>query len=139
MFAAVPQFTQPNESAGEILSSFCYSSIMHSIVSLEIDDTCALPNIFNGHMLYFPKSNQLTHIRITLYYFDYCVCLLTQLGSQLRSLTVSIVYFDNTRYLRICQIPAVSSISFFEISLNSFVDFLPEIKIFLNDNLSQFC
>ena len=136
MFSTAPQFTQPNESAGEILSSFCYSSIMHSIVSLEVDDTCALPSIFNDRMLYFPESNRLTHIRITLYYFDYCVCLLTQIGPQLHSFTVSIVYFDNARYLRIYQIPTVSSISFFEISLNLFVDFLSEIKIFLDDNLS---
>jgi hypothetical protein len=112
---------------------------MHSIVSFELDDTCILPSKFDDRGLYFPQSNQLTHIRITLRYFDYCICLLKQIGSQLHSFSVNIVYANNTRFLRIYQIPTVSNISFLEISLNQFVDFLSKFKIFVNDNLSKFC
>jgi hypothetical protein len=109
---------------------------MHSIVSFELDDACILPSIFDDRGLYFP---QLTHIRITLCYFDHCICLLKQIGSQLHSFAVNIVYVDSTSFLRIYQIPTVSNISFFEISLNQFVDFLSKFKIFVNDNLSEFC
>jgi len=112
---------------------------MHSIVSFELDDACILPSIFDDRGLYFPQSNQLTHIRITLYYFGQCIILLIQIGSQLHSFAVNIVYADNTRFLRIYHIPTVSNISFFEISLNLFVDFLSKFKIFVNNNLSEFC
>jgi hypothetical protein len=135
----VPQFIEPNETASEILSSFCLSSIMHSIVSFELDDACVLPSIFYDRALYFPESNQITHIRITLYYFDYCVTLLKQIGSQLYSFNVTIANFDNARFLRIYQIPTVRNISLFEILLKLFVDFLSKFKIFVNDNLSKFC
>jgi hypothetical protein len=109
---------------------------MRSIVSFELDDACILPNIFDNRELFFPESNELTDIRITLYDFDHCISLLKQLGSKLYSFVVSILYVDGTRRSLIYKIPSVSNISLFQISLNFFLDFLSKVKTFHNDNLS---
>ncbi|CAF4270243.1 unnamed protein product, partial [Rotaria magnacalcarata] len=61
---------------------------MHSIVSLELDDDCILPDIFNEDGLFFRELIHLTHIRITLFRFKHSICLLNQLGSQLCSLAI---------------------------------------------------
>jgi hypothetical protein len=84
---------------------------MRSIVSFELDDDCILPNIFNDRELFFPQSIQLRHIRITLCYFDHCIYLLKQVGPQLYSFIVSILYADDTRIDAISAIPLVSNIS----------------------------
>ncbi|CAF1300487.1 unnamed protein product [Rotaria magnacalcarata] len=65
---------------------------MHSIVSLELDDDCILPDIFNEDGLFFRELIHLTHIRITLFRFKHSICLLNQLGSQLCSLAVNIMF-----------------------------------------------
>jgi hypothetical protein len=65
---------------------------MRSIVSFELDDICILPDVFNNGELFFPQSIQLTHIRIALTRFDHCVHLVSQLGPQLYSFSVNIVY-----------------------------------------------
>jgi hypothetical protein len=109
---------------------------MRSIVSFEFDDACILPNIFADHELFFPQSNQLTHIRITLFYFDHCISLLKQLGSQVYSFTVNILYVDGTKRTLLYKIPSVSNIFLFQISFNLFIDFLSKFKTFDNDNLS---
>ena len=96
------QFIRPNETTSEILSSFCLSRGIDSIVSFELDDVCILPTIFYDRNSYFSQSN-----RITLRYFDHCIFLLKQIGSQLHSFAVNIVHADGTRFLRIYQIPTV--------------------------------
>jgi hypothetical protein len=73
LLSTVPQLVRLNESASEILYTFCFSSIMRSIVSFEIDDTCILPSAFADHASYFLQPNQLTDIRITFQYFNHCV------------------------------------------------------------------
>ncbi|CAF5108719.1 unnamed protein product, partial [Rotaria sp. Silwood1] len=79
---------------------------MRSMVSFELDDDCILPNIFYDRE-FFPQSIQLTHIRITLCYFEDCICLLKQLGQQLDSFIVSIVYVDATELRFMFKIPSI--------------------------------
>jgi hypothetical protein len=64
-----------------------------SIISFELDDDCILTNIFNNDGLFFPESIHLTHIRITLFQFEHCIYLLNQLGSQLCSFVVNVMFF----------------------------------------------
>ncbi len=115
LLSTVPQLVRLNESTSEILYTFCFSPIMRSIVSFEIDDTCILPSTFDDRASYFPQPNQLTDIRITLEHFDHCVSLLKQIGRQLCSLSLNILYVGRARLLTIWQIPTVSDISLFEI------------------------
>jgi len=82
--ATGPHFIRPFESINaRILTRFCSSPLMRSLLSFELDDACILPNVFNGDQLYFPQSIQLTHIQITLCYFEHCTRLLKQLDPQL--------------------------------------------------------
>ncbi|CAF3246221.1 unnamed protein product [Rotaria sp. Silwood2] len=88
----IPEFVQSYDCFGgmQVLSDLRCSSLMRSIVSFELEDDYILPYLFNSDGVFFPQSIQLTHIRITLREFDLCVYLLSQLGSQLCSLTISI-------------------------------------------------
>ncbi len=65
---------------------------MPSIVSFELHDDCILTNIFNDDGLFFPESINLTHIRIILFQFEHCICLLNQFGSQLCSFVVNVMF-----------------------------------------------
>ncbi|CAF1415693.1 unnamed protein product [Rotaria sp. Silwood1] len=94
-------------SNGKILSSFCSSTLIPSIISFELDDDCVLPHVSNDYYLFFPQSIQLSHIQITLCYVDDCICLLKQLGPQLYSLIVSIVYVDSTTTCIISKISLI--------------------------------
>ncbi|CAF0832052.1 unnamed protein product [Rotaria sp. Silwood1] len=108
LHSIVPQFCQLNPTiSSQILSSFDSSPFMGSIVSIEVDDGCMLSNIFYDHELFFPQTNQLTHIQITLCYFNDCICLLTQLGTQLCSFSVSIIYFSSFGKCLIYKIPSI--------------------------------
>jgi hypothetical protein len=90
---------------------------MHSVVSFELDDDCVLQNIFTDE-LFFHQSIHLTDIRITLFEFEQCICLLNQLSSQLSSLTVSVmsVRLRDVRFLS--EMKSVSNVHLFEFSLN---------------------
>ncbi|CAF1371745.1 unnamed protein product [Rotaria sordida] len=102
---------------------------MRSIVSIEVDDGYMLSNIFNDHKVFFPQSNQLTHIRITLCYFEDCVGLLEQLGTQLYLFNVSIVYVNCIEKCLVHKIPSVTNISLSEISFNIIIWILcPNLK-----------
>ncbi|CAF1116750.1 unnamed protein product [Rotaria sordida] len=107
LVSTVPHFVRLNGSGSdEVLYSFCSSILMRSIVSFELDDGCILPNIFYDRE-FFPQSIQLTHIRITLCYFEDCICLLKQLGQQLDSFIVSIVYVDGTELRLMFKISSI--------------------------------
>jgi hypothetical protein len=92
---------------------------MRSIVSFELDDDWFLREIFNDDGLFLPQSIQLTHIRITLHRFEHCVRLLNQLGSQLYSFAVSIIYVYPSGF-DISEIKSVNDISEFQISFIRF-------------------
>jgi hypothetical protein len=108
----IPQFVRLEGSVGDrIISTVRCSTFMRSIVSLELDMYCILPDVMNPDGLFFPQSIQLSHIQITLNEFDDCVHLLTQLGSQLCSFAVSIVDVYVQKADIISQISSVSNIS----------------------------
>lgn len=89
----IPQFVRLEGSIGDrIITTVRCSTFMRSIVSLEVDNDCILPDVMDPDGLLFPLSIQLSHIQVTLNKFGDCVCLLIQLGSQLCSFAVSIVY-----------------------------------------------
>ncbi|CAF1294371.1 unnamed protein product [Rotaria sordida] len=105
----IPQFVQSYDCFGGMqgLSDLHCSSLMRSIVSFELDDDYILPHLMNSDGLFFPQSIQLTHIRITLREFDLCVYLLSQLGSQLCSFAISIL-FVSVHKVNISQIASIS-------------------------------
>ncbi|CAF2904111.1 unnamed protein product [Rotaria sp. Silwood2] len=92
LFSIVPQLVYFDKTEGSrILSVLRCSPLMRSITSFELDDDCMLPDALKDDGLLFAHSSQLTHIRITLCRFDHCIRLLSQLGVQLYSFSVSIV------------------------------------------------
>ncbi|CAF4061155.1 unnamed protein product [Rotaria sordida] len=87
----IPQFVRLEGYIGSrILYTVRCSPLIRSIVSFELDDECILPIVSN------PDE------------FDECVSLLSQLGSQLCSLTISIVYVYVENVDIISQIGSIS-------------------------------
>ncbi|CAF2390754.1 unnamed protein product [Rotaria sp. Silwood2] len=125
LLSIIPQlFRVEGTPRSEILSSFCSSLLMCSIVSFELDDDCILPKIFNVRELFFPHSHQLTHIRITLCYFEHCISLLKQLGSQLYSFSVNIVYVDGTAIRVIYEIPSILCPNLKQLTMTMYYSFV---------------
>ncbi len=111
LYPIIPQSVRQDRYIGSgRLHTIRCSSLMRSIVSFELEDDCVLPDLVISDRLFFPQSIQLTHIRITLNEFNDCVCLLSQLGSQLCSFTISIVYVYVYKVDVISQIGSVSTI-----------------------------
>ncbi|CAF1230576.1 unnamed protein product [Rotaria magnacalcarata] len=105
----IPQFVRIEGSGGNrIISTVRCSTFMRSIVSLELENDCILPNIINPDGLFFPQSIRLSRIQITLNRFGDCVRLLTELGTQLCSFAVSIVHVYLQKADIISQISSIS-------------------------------
>jgi len=101
------------------ICDFRRSRFMLSIISFELDEDCILPYLVNDDDLFFPQSSHLTHIRVTLRHFDDCILLLTQLGSQLHSFAVSLVFTHLRRHSNIIPLLIPVNICFqFSISIN---------------------
>jgi hypothetical protein len=99
LFSNIPQFYVLDKSnAARTLSKFLCSLSVPTIVSFELDDDCVLTNIFNDDGLLFPESIHLTDIRITLFQFEHCICLLNQFGSQLCSFVVNMMFVTVSWY-----------------------------------------
>jgi hypothetical protein len=117
LFSIIPQFLRVDESFGGDILSIISSSFMRSIVSFELDHDYILTDVLNDDGLFFPQSLKLTHIRITLCRFEHCVRLLNQLGSQLCSFSVSIIYV----YIRdsnvLSEMASVNNDSYFKFDL----------------------
>jgi hypothetical protein len=65
---------------------------MHSIISIELDDDCVFAVRLSQEGLFFPQSPHIIHVRVALYGFDDCVRLFNQLGRQLHSLSVKMLF-----------------------------------------------
>jgi hypothetical protein len=91
---------------------------MHSVQSFELDDNCLLAGILDEDQLYFGLATRLTRVRISLSNFSECVYLLNQIGSQLRSFTVTIGSVSDHERKVTREMRSVSSISRFHISMN---------------------
>jgi hypothetical protein len=92
LYSIVPEFVLPPNNLCQMIYTLLCSSIIGSIVSFELDDDFVLPDVLNDDRWSLSQSTQLTHIQITLYYFEHCINLLKQLGSQLCSFTVSVIF-----------------------------------------------
>ncbi|UJR11549.1 hypothetical protein I4U23_015729 [Adineta vaga] len=71
------------------LFTLLHSPLMRQIQSFELDENCLLSRSITGDQFRIPEAIQLTHISISFWNFEQCFGLLVQLGSQLRSLTVT--------------------------------------------------
>ncbi|CAF2895674.1 unnamed protein product [Rotaria sp. Silwood2] len=121
LFSNIPQFVIMNKSSSaRILSTFLCSSVMHSIVSFELDDDCILLNMFNDDSLFFHESIHLTHIRITLYRFEHCICLLNRLNSQLCSFTVNIMFVSLPNVDILSEIKSISCPNLKQLTITSY-------------------
>jgi len=120
LFSVLPQLSSIDMMDSSLtISDFRCSRFMHSIISFELDEYCILPELVNDDDLFFPQSSRLTHIRITLFYLDDCIHLLNQLGSQLHSFAVSLVYPALRRNSNpISRIASVNICFLFDISIN---------------------
>ena len=80
----------PAYSMGEKISAFLCSSLIQSVQSLEIDDSCIFMQIIAENTVGFSLATRLTHLRVALYSFFGCIELLNHIGSQLQSFTVTV-------------------------------------------------
>jgi hypothetical protein len=112
----VPEyFMLPDYGLGERLAIVLHSSIMGSVRSFELDDNCMLTTRIDDSHLFFRPTNRLAHIRISFWNFDQCIYLLSQLGSQLHSFTVTIGWISTFESDIISKIRSVRYISRFDI------------------------
>jgi len=119
LFSILPQlfYIETIDSCRRIPAFLC-SRFMRSVISFELDEDCMLPKLVNNKDLFFPESSPLTHIRITLRYFNDCVRLLNQLGAQLRSFDVSFTHTNMRQYMKMSRITSVNVCFQFSISIN---------------------
>jgi hypothetical protein len=85
---------------------------MSSIISFEFDPDCLVSIPASDKRLLFPQSHNLTHISITFREFHDCVRLLDQIGAQLHSFDVSIMYVGLSEELDLSEILLVSNFYF---------------------------
>ncbi|CAF1309438.1 unnamed protein product [Adineta ricciae] len=83
-------FLFPSSLVSEQINELCYSTMMRSIQSFQLDDNCCLSMCFRKGERRFREVPRLTDIRMSLLDLEQCIHLLLELGSQLRSFTVTI-------------------------------------------------
>jgi len=119
LFSILPQlFSIETIDSCRRIPAFLCSRFMRSVISFELDEDCILPTLVNVNDLFFSQSSHLTHIRITLRYFNDCIHLLSQLGAQLHSFGVSFTHTDIRQYRTMSRITLVSICFQFSISIN---------------------
>jgi hypothetical protein len=91
---------------------------MRSIISFKLDDDFILPKLASNDELFFPQASHLTYIHVTLWHFDDCILLLNQIGSQLHSFAVSLVYTSLRKNDTISRMRSVNISFQFDISMN---------------------
>ncbi|CAF3562076.1 unnamed protein product [Rotaria socialis] len=121
----------PMSNAARTLSKFLCSLSVPSIVSFELEDDCILTNIFNDDDLFFPESIHLTHIRITLFKFEHCICLLNQLGSQLCSFVVNVMFVSASDAGIFSKIKSISCPNLKRLTMISFRSIIDYENLFL--------
>ncbi|CAF3704826.1 unnamed protein product [Rotaria socialis] len=94
-------------------------------------DDCILTNIFNDDDLFFPESIHLTHIRITLFKFEHCICLLNQLGSQLCSFAVNVMFVSASDAGIFSKIKSISCPNLKRLTMISFRSIIDYENLFL--------
>ena len=112
----IPQyFILKGSDCSKYVVALCRSSLMSSIRSFELDDNCIMSEIFANDEWRFHQGTQLTHIRISFLNFEQCIHLLNQLGFQLHSFIVTIVFVAGDPSSALSKIQSVSGISSFNI------------------------
>ncbi|CAF1686998.1 unnamed protein product [Rotaria magnacalcarata] len=132
LFSNIPQFSVLDKSnAARTISKFLRSLFVPSIVSFELDDDCILTNIFNDDDLFFPESIHLTYIRITLFEFKHCICLLNQLGSQLCSFVVNMMFVSVPDVSIFAKIKSISCPNLKRLTMISYRSIIDYENLFL--------
>jgi hypothetical protein len=110
LLSVVPDLFDLDGIASKKFLSFIHCSlIMHSIVSIELDDDCVFAVRPSQERLFFPQSPHLTHVRVALYGFDDCVRLFNQLGRQLHSLSVKMLFVSQSANDILSEITSASN------------------------------
>jgi hypothetical protein len=111
LFTILPQFfLLPNNILSEKVVILCRLPFIRSVQSFELDENLILYERFVNDQSYFDQLKRVTHLRISLWSFDQCVDLLSQLGSQLHSFIVTIVVVSDKQIDLISKIKSVSKI-----------------------------
>ncbi|CAF2950638.1 unnamed protein product [Rotaria sp. Silwood2] len=93
LYLIVPQYLYPcNKIPAGSVSLICCSSIIHSVVFFEYDNDYGLSIPSIDEDLLFSQLPHLIHVQVTLRALDDCLHLLKQLGLQLCSFSVTIIY-----------------------------------------------
>lgn len=107
LFSYLPEIFA-DETIQEQLKDFLrFSPVMESIVSFELEEDWVWVLSCDKELL-FPRSPHLTSVHITLMYYTDCVHLLRQLGSQLRSFAVRLIYIRSHETDVVSQLTSVS-------------------------------
>ncbi|CAF3201995.1 unnamed protein product [Rotaria sp. Silwood2] len=121
LFSVLPQlFAIEKIDSHRRIPAFLCSRFIRSVISFELDEDCILPTLVNNDDLFFPQSSHLTHIRITLRYFNDCIHLLNQLGAQLHSFGVSFTHTNIRQYRTISRIASISCPYLKELTITSY-------------------
>ena len=110
LFSFLPEIFADDETTQQQLRDFLrYSPVMESIVSFELENDWVL-KLSPDKELLFPGSPHLTTVHVTLMYYTDCIHLLRQLGSQLLSFTVRLIYIRSHETAVVSQLTSVSLI-----------------------------
>jgi hypothetical protein len=110
LFSFLPEIFAGDETIQKQLRDFLrLSPVMKSIVSFELENDWVLMLSCDKELL-FPRSPYLTTVHVTLKSYTDCIHLLRQLGSQLRSFTVRLIYIRSHETDVVSQLTSVSLI-----------------------------
>ena len=110
-FSSLPAiFSCCTEIQNRLIDFLRLSPVMDNLVSFELESDWVL-SVPRDNELLFPRSPHLTAVHVTLRHYSDCVQLLRQIGSQLVSLTLHIIYIHDREGGVVWQLASVSSLS----------------------------
>lgn len=109
LFSIVPEFVDiGDECFNRVVIILNCSPIMRTIVSLDLDENCVFRTFPMEDGLDFSPYVHLTELRIGLHRFEDFLRLLSQIGKQLQSLSVTLGNVSRTEYSPIPDLQSVS-------------------------------
>ena len=108
-FSSLPAiFSCCTEIQDRLIAFLRLSPVMDNLVSFELESDWVL-SVPRDNELLFPRSPHLTAVHVTLRHFADCIQLLRQIGSQLVSLTLHVIYIHDRQGEVVHQLASVSS------------------------------
>ena len=107
-FSSLPAiFSCCPEIQDRLIDFLRLSPAMDNLVSFELESDWVL-SVPRDNELLFPRSPHLTAVHVTLRHFSDCIQLLRQIGSQLVSLTLHVIYIRDREEDMVYQLASVS-------------------------------